>query len=84
MSDIVDDNHKKCANELRQALAVYRDAEDLINVGAYVKGSNPAIDRAISLNESINDFLTQGVFERYSFRETIEKLEQAVTLKESG
>jgi flagellum-specific ATP synthase len=84
MSDIVDDDHKKCANELRQALAVYRDAEDLINVGAYVKGSSPAIDRAISLNESINDFLTQGVFERYSFRETIEKLEQAVTLKESG
>ena len=83
MSDIVDDDHKKCANELRQALAVYRDAEDLINVGAYVKGSSPAIDRAISLNESINDFLTQGVFERYSFRETIEKLEQAVTLKES-
>ncbi|NLI37900.1 MAG: flagellar protein export ATPase FliI [Clostridiaceae bacterium] len=84
MSDIVDDDHKKCANELRQALAVYRDAEDLINVGAYVKGSSPAIDRAISLNESINDFLTQGVFERYSFRETIEKLEQTVTLKESG
>jgi flagellum-specific ATP synthase len=84
MSDIVDDDHKKCANELRQALAVYRDAEDLINVGAYVKGSSPAIDRAISLNESINDFLTQGMFERYSFRETIEKLEQAVTLKESG
>ncbi|MDI9513547.1 MAG: flagellar protein export ATPase FliI [Bacillota bacterium] len=84
MSDIVDDDHKKCANELRQALAVYRDAEDLINVGAYVKGSSPAIDRAISLNESINDFLTQGMFERYSFRETIEKLEQTVTLKESG
>ena len=40
MSDIVDDDHKKCANELRQALAVYRDAEDLINVGAYVKGSS--------------------------------------------
>lgn len=84
MNDIVSDEHREYAKELRQALAVYRDAEDLINVGAYVRGSNPSIDRAISLNESINSFLTQDVFERYSFRETIEKLREAVTLKESG
>lgn len=81
MNDIVDDEHKMYARELRQALAVYRDAEDLINVGAYVKGSNPAIDKAISLHDSINEFLTQGVFERYTFLETIEKLKEAVTLK---
>lgn len=83
MNDIVDEDHKKCAKELRRALAIYRDAEDLINVGAYVKGSNPAIDWAISLNESINRFLTQDVFERFSFEETIELLKEAVTPKES-
>lgn len=81
MSDIVDDGHKKNANELRKALAVYRDAEDLINVGAYVKGSNPAIDRAIVLNENINQFLNQNTFERFNFTETLEKLKESVTPK---
>jgi len=80
MNDIVDEEHLKYAMELRQALAVYRDAEDLINVGAYVRGSNPAIDKAISLHDSINEFLTQGINERYSFRDTIEKLKEAVTV----
>jgi len=81
MSDIVDDDHKKNAGELRRALAVYRDAEDLINVGAYVKGSNPAIDKAIALNEPINKFLTQGTFERFTFAETVEMLRDSVTLR---
>jgi len=49
MSDIVTDEHKKLAGEIRKNLAVYREAEDLINVGAYVKGSNAEIDKAISL-----------------------------------
>jgi len=84
MTDIVDEEHLKYANELRRALAVYRDAEDLINVGAYVKGSNPAIDWAISLHDSINEFLVQGIFERYTFHETLEKLKQAVTPRESA
>jgi flagellum-specific ATP synthase len=81
MSDITDDDHKTNAGELRNALAVYRDAEDLINVGAYVKGSNPAIDKAIALNEPISKFLTQGTFERFTFVETLEKLKESVTLK---
>ncbi len=78
MNDIVEDSHKKSANELRRNLAVYRDAEDLINVGAYVKGSNPAIDKSIALNQGINDFLTQGTFERFTFNQTVELLKQSV------
>lgn len=78
MNDIVDDEHKKSANELRRNLAVYRDAEDLINVGAYVKGSNPAIDKSIALIQGINDFLTQGTTERFTFNETVEMLHRAV------
>jgi len=78
MNDIVDDEHKKSANELRRNLAVYRDAEDLINVGAYVKGSNPAIDRSIALIQGINDFLTQGTTERFTYNETVELLHKAV------
>jgi flagellum-specific ATP synthase len=78
MNDIVEDSHKKSANELRRNLAVYRDAEDLINVGAYVKGSNPSIDKSISLNQTINDFLTQGTFERFTYLDTIELLKKSV------
>jgi flagellum-specific ATP synthase len=82
MNEIVKDDHMKSANELRKALAVYRDAEDLINVGAYVRGSNPDIDKAIALNGSINEFLTQGTFERFTFQDTIERLKQAVVVNQ--
>lgn len=78
MTDIVDDAHKASANELRRNLAIYRDAEDLINVGAYVKGSNPDIDHAIKLIEGINRFLVQGITERYTYAETVELLKKSV------
>lgn len=81
MSDIVGDEHKKSANDLRKALAVYRDAEDLINVGAYVKGSNPGIDKAVALNQGINAFLTQETFDRFSFLETVDMLKASVAPK---
>lgn len=78
MNDIVDEEHKAYASELRRNLAVYREAEDLINVGAYVKGSNAEIDRAIDLNKGINEFLMQKTEERFSFKETIELLKKSV------
>ena len=56
MTDIIDDEHKASANELRRNLAIYTDAEDLINVGAYVKGSNPEIDLSIQLNKVLMNF----------------------------
>ncbi len=79
MSDIADDDHKRAANALRRSLAVYHDAEDLINVGAYVKGTNPDIDKAITLIAGINRFLEQGTFERFTFLQTVEALKVAVT-----
>ncbi len=78
MNDIVEDEHKEAANELRRNLAIYGDAEDLINVGAYVKGSNPSIDKSIALNEGIKEFLIQGTFERFTCNDSIELLKQAV------
>lgn len=78
MTDIIDDEHKKSANELRRNLAIYTDAEDLINVGAYVKGSNSDIDLSIQLNKGINEFLTQETFERFSFSDTVELLKESV------
>ena len=75
MSAVVPAEHMDANRKLRALMAVYKDAEDLIHIGAYVKGSSPKIDEAIQKIDAINDFLCQGVFEVQSFDETIERLE---------
>jgi len=65
---------KKAASSIRNLLAIYRDAEDLINVGAYKKGTNEDIDRAVEKNREINKFLVQGIWEKSSFKESMEKI----------
>ena len=59
MPQLVDDRVKTAAYGIRDLLAVHKDSEDLINIGAYKKGSNPRIDRAIEKIDSINAFLKQ-------------------------
>lgn len=70
MKDIVKDDHYKLAGELKENMSVYEESEDLVNIGAYIKGSNPRIDRAISLNKPISDFLKQQTFEKFSLEES--------------
>ena len=55
-------------------MSVYRESQDLINIGAYRKGSNPDIDEAIAHIKSINDFLIQQVDDTADFEETLEKM----------
>lgn len=74
MSSIVTDEHKKVAGKLRNVLATYNEAEDLINIGAYKKGSNKEIDYAIEKIGEVNGFLRQGVYEKFSFQEEEELL----------
>jgi flagellum-specific ATP synthase len=74
MPNIIDKEHKELANQFKQTLAVYREAEDLINIGAYVKGSNEQIDYAISVIDVLNDYLRQDVQEKVSCTEAIERL----------
>jgi flagellum-specific ATP synthase len=64
MRNIVSPQQVHLAESMRENLAIYRDAEDLINIGAYREGTNKKIDHAISLNEPINLFLRQAVPER--------------------
>lgn len=78
MPDIVSQEHKKAAGELKKALAVYRDAEDLINIGAYVKGSNTGIDHAIGLIGGILGFIQQSTEDRFSFEEVLNLLTNAI------
>lgn len=70
MSDIATDEHKQLANRFRNLLATYKDAEDLVNIGAYARGSNPRIDEALRFIDAMRDFQRQPVDENSSFAET--------------
>jgi flagellum-specific ATP synthase len=75
MRDIVSADHLKMAGKIREILATYREAEDLINIGAYVAGSNAKIDYAISRIEVITDFLRQGMNEAFTLDDTLSEME---------
>jgi flagellum-specific ATP synthase len=67
MADIVDKEQKNKAGELLNIVATYKKAEDLINIGAYVQGSNPGIDHAVKMIDQVNAFLRQNTGERVDF-----------------
>ena len=71
MSKITSDEHKQLAGTVRNLLAVYQDAEDLINIGAYVHGSNPDIDKAIQYINQINEYLKQSTTEFTSYEQNL-------------
>lgn len=75
MSSIVDAEHKEAAGKLKNVLATYQEAEDLINIGAYKKGSNSNIDYAIEKIDAVNEFLMQETYDKFSFEEILERLE---------
>jgi flagellum-specific ATP synthase len=74
MDDIVDPAQRRLAGRLKETLATFRKAEDLINIGAYVNGSNPKIDYAIQMIDRINAYLRQEVNEKVSFAESLRQL----------
>ncbi|HPO31086.1 MAG TPA: EscN/YscN/HrcN family type III secretion system ATPase, partial [Candidatus Hydrogenedentes bacterium] len=78
MIDVVSEEHMELATRMRRHLAVYRDAEDLINIGAYAQGSNPDIDEAIRLNPTIRAFLVQGLREKFDFEEVVPAMRRAL------
>ena len=78
MGDIVDDNHKDLSNNIKKSMAIYANSEDLINIGAYVKGSNPEIDLAIVKHDAINDFLIQEVDEKIPLDDTIAVMDSII------
>ncbi|MEG0961551.1 MAG: flagellar protein export ATPase FliI [Lachnospiraceae bacterium] len=75
MSSIVNSEHKLAAGKLKNVMATYQEAEDLINIGAYKKGSNPNIDYAIEKIDDVNEFLLQETYDKFSFEEILNKLE---------
>lgn len=74
MNEVVSKEHLQAAQNMRALMAVYKDAEDLIHIGAYVKGSSKRIDAAVAKIDSINEFLCQGIFEVDTYDDTEKKL----------
>ena len=74
MKSIVPNEQYKKAGLLKENLAAYAEAKDLIDIGAYKLGTNPKVDQAIQLNEEIKSFLKQNVDEPSTYTETVESL----------
>lgn len=74
MSSIATKEHKALAGKLKNVLATYNEAEDLINIGAYKRGSNKDIDYAIQKIDEVNGFLCQQTDEQFQFEEEVDLL----------
>jgi flagellum-specific ATP synthase len=75
MSSIASKQQKKLAGRIKNVMATYQEAEDLINIGAYKNGSNPDIDFAIEKIRSVNEFLLQETDEKVEFDDTLAQME---------
>ncbi len=78
MFEITTPEHQSLAQKIRRVLSIYRDAEDLINIGAYKRGSSKDIDYAMDLIDKVNQFLSQKVSERVDFSKTIGLMKEIV------
>ncbi len=78
MPEIADEDHRARARRMTEALAVYHEHEDLINLGAYVAGSSPEVDRAILLRGQLSAFLQQRSTDRVDLPEAIDQLAAAI------
>jgi len=75
MRDITTPAQQELAGKFREIFAVYEEAEDLINIGAYVRGSSAKIDEAIRLIDAVNAYLRQPVEERVTFEDSVQQLQ---------
>lgn len=80
MPDIIDNNHRKRTIIFNEILSTYKEAEDLINIGAYVKGSNPQIDHALNKIGQLRAFLKQDIFETAEYNQTIKRLQEIIEI----
>jgi len=74
MNDVAEPEVQNLASRIREDLAVYQDAKDLIDIGAYVSGSNPKIDQALKYIDKINDFLCQRIDEKFEYEQMVQMM----------
>ncbi|MGD0210723.1 MAG: flagellar protein export ATPase FliI [Desulfomonilia bacterium] len=84
MSDIVAEKHLKAARTIQSIAAVYEEAKDLINIGAYVAGNNPEIDNAIHHIDTINNFLKQDINEKATIEQAVAQMSAIVDSRHKG
>ncbi len=75
-TDVISREHAQAARKFRHVLATYAEVQDVIRIGAYVRGTSPMIDRAIELMPKVEEFLQQDVGERSTFEQTRQGLMQ--------
>jgi flagellum-specific ATP synthase len=73
--DLASPQQKEAATKLREAMATYRRTEDLIQLGAYVSGSNPKVDSAVRVRQNMEDFLKQSPDAKVTLEETLARME---------
>jgi flagellum-specific ATP synthase len=78
MTDVVAPEHRQLAAEAREVLSTYRESADLIEVGAYVAGSNPRVDRALRSVNKVNALFRQQPNQKFSLADTLEGLKRAL------
>lgn len=74
MNSVISDEHKILARMARAQMALYKENEDLIRIGAYQMGQSPELDQAIAINGPLQQFLQQDVSEEWGFDQTINEL----------
>jgi flagellum-specific ATP synthase len=80
-SSVTTKQQRALTSDLRQLLAAEAEAKDLIEIGAYVPGTNPIVDRAVALRGPIEGFLRQGVDEPCHAAESFERLAQILRMR---
>ena len=75
MKAVSSPEHLKMSFKIRELIATYKDAEDLINIGAYKSGANPKIDKAVKMNDLINEFLKQRTDDHSTMAQCLRQLQ---------
>lgn len=78
MPNVITQEHLHLSNQIKELLSIYNESEDLINIGAYIEGTNKKIDEAISKIDAINEFLKQDIQEKSSFDEALNIMQDIV------
>ena len=78
MRDVTDEDHLKVREKAVELMAAYKEAEDMISIGAYVNGSDPQVDEARKKMPAINNVLRQGIGKKVDMKQSIQALKKAV------
>jgi flagellum-specific ATP synthase len=80
MNSIIPKEHVRLAAAIKEMMSEYNDNEEIINLGAYVKGANPVLDRALLIKNDLNAFLKQEVEDFQTFENTLNQLKEVYSL----